>query len=79
MDILKKKHEVEGTPETECWYFPVLPDLNKCTDIIQFLKVMKFSHSHSHIHSHISIQSHSQEETHILIIFLGLFMDKPYE
>ena len=31
----------EGTPETECWYFPVLPDSSRCTDIIQFLKVMK--------------------------------------
>ena len=32
----------EGTPETECWYFPVLPDLSQGTDIIQFIKVMKF-------------------------------------
>ena len=31
----------EGTPKTECWYFPVLPDSSRCTDIIQFLKVMK--------------------------------------
>ena len=36
----KYQHEVEGTPETECWYFPVLPDLSQGTDIIQFLKVM---------------------------------------
>ena len=31
----------EGTPETECWYFPVLPDSSQGTDIIQFIKVMK--------------------------------------
>ena len=31
----------KGTPETKCWYFPVLPDLSQGTDIIQFLKVMK--------------------------------------
>ena len=31
----------EGTPETECWYFPVLPDSSQSTDIIQFIKVMK--------------------------------------
>ena len=31
----------EGTPETECWYFPVLPDSSQGTDIIQFVKVMK--------------------------------------
>ena len=31
----------EGTPETECWYFTVLPDLSQGTDIIQFVKVMK--------------------------------------
>ena len=30
----------EGTHETECRYFPVLPDLSHSTDIIQFLKVM---------------------------------------
>ena len=34
----KCQHEVEGTPETECWYFPVLPDSSQCTDIIQFSK-----------------------------------------
>ena len=28
----------KGTPETECWYFPVLPDSSQGTDIIQFLK-----------------------------------------
>ena len=27
--------------KTECWYFPVLPDSSRCTDIIQFLKVVK--------------------------------------
>ena len=31
----------EGTPKIECWYFPVLADLTRCTDIIQFLKVIK--------------------------------------
>ena len=31
----------EGTPETECWYFPVLPDSSQGTDIIQLIKVMK--------------------------------------
>ena len=31
----------EGTPKTECWYFPVLPDSSQGTDIIQFIKVMK--------------------------------------
>ena len=31
----------EGTPETECWYFPVFPDSSQGTDIIQFIKVMK--------------------------------------
>ena len=31
----------KGTPETECWYFPVLPDQSQGTDIIQFIKVMK--------------------------------------
>ena len=31
----------EGTPETECWYFPVLPDSSQGTDIIQLVKVMK--------------------------------------
>ena len=41
----KYQHEVlgvpEGTPETEYWYFPVLPDLSQGTDIIQFIKVIK--------------------------------------
>ena len=37
----KYQHEVEGTPETECWYFPVIPDSSQGTDIIQFIKVMK--------------------------------------
>ena len=37
----KYQHEVEGTPKTECWYFPVLPNLSQDTDIIQFIKVMK--------------------------------------
>ena len=31
----------ERTPETECWYFPVLPNSSQGTDIIQFVKVMK--------------------------------------
>ena len=31
----------EGTPETECWYFPVLPNSSQGTDIIQFINVMK--------------------------------------
>ena len=31
----------EGTPETKCWYIPVLPDLSQGTNIIQFIKVMK--------------------------------------
>ena len=31
----------EGTPMTECWYFPVFPDSSQGTDIIQFIKVMK--------------------------------------
>ena len=30
----------EGTPDTECWYFPVLPDSSQGTDIFQFLNVM---------------------------------------
>ena len=29
----------EGTPETECWYFPVVPDLSQGTDIN--IKVLK--------------------------------------
>ena len=33
----KYQHDVE----TECWYFPVLPDLSQGTDIIKFIKVMK--------------------------------------
>ena len=41
----KYQHEVEGvpegTPETKCWYFPVLPNSNQCTDIIHFIKVIK--------------------------------------
>ena len=36
----KYQHEVEGVPE--CWYFPVLPNSSQGTDIIQFIKVMKF-------------------------------------
>ena len=35
----KYQHEIEGTPETECWYLPVLPDSSQGTDIIQFIKV----------------------------------------
>ena len=31
----------KGTPETECWYFFVLPDLSQGIDIIQFINVMK--------------------------------------
>jgi hypothetical protein len=31
----------EGPPETECWYFPVLPNSSQDTDIIQVIKVMK--------------------------------------
>ena len=31
----------EGPPQTECWYFPVLPDLIQGTNIIIFLKIMK--------------------------------------
>ena len=30
-----------GTPETDCLYFPALPDSGQGTDIIQFIKVMK--------------------------------------
>ena len=26
--------QVEGTPELECWYFPVLPNSSQGTDII---------------------------------------------
>ena len=37
----KFQHEVEGTLETKCWYFPVLPDSSQGTDIIQFIKVVK--------------------------------------
>ena len=37
----KYQHEVEGTPETKCWCFPVLPDSSQGTDINQFVKVMK--------------------------------------
>ena len=40
----KYQHEVEegpeGTPETKCWQFPVLPDSSQGTDIIQFINVM---------------------------------------
>ena len=31
----------DGTPKTECGYFPILPNSNKGTDIIGFVKVMK--------------------------------------
>ena len=30
----------EGTPLTECWYFPVLPDLSQGTDITQFIMLV---------------------------------------
>ena len=29
----KYQHEVEETPETECWYFPVLPNSSQGTEI----------------------------------------------
>ena len=41
-------YEVEGTPETECWYFTVLPDSSHATD------------SHSHSHSYVQCNSHVQ-------------------
>ena len=37
----KYQHEVEGTPKTKCWYFPLLPDSSQGTEIIQFINVMK--------------------------------------
>ena len=30
----KYQHEVEGSPETKCWYFSVLPYSSQGTDII---------------------------------------------
>ena len=33
-----QRAQPEGTPETECWYFPVLPNSSQGTDIIQFVK-----------------------------------------
>ena len=31
----------EGTPMTESWYFPVIPNLSQVTDIIQLIKMTK--------------------------------------
>ena len=61
----------EGSPETECWYFPVLPDSSQGIGIIQFLKVMNFNHRHSHSHSHVQSISHvytsrTRETKHLL-------------
>ena len=65
---IDEKRGVQGNtsmrelPRPNACIFLVPPDSSRCTDIIQFLKVMKQSYSHSHIHSHISIQSHSQKK-----------------